>query len=163
MKNLRISIVVNMLLTIPCVTFAGTECRTMEYPDHYEAVCIGDEKTVAVNAIVPAQSAVMPEQAVASLSEQTSAPLPEQPAAPVFAQAAPPVSMLKALPVSEKTPSHVPSSLNSATNDASKTDAAKERLAYRPPYRVQRAELKAKKMVRIKTIQEELQNQPESE
>jgi len=143
--------------------FAGTECMTTEYPDHYEAVCIGDEKDVPMNVKVPAQSPVMPEQAVAPLSEQTLAPLPEQAAAPVPALAASPVSMRMAVPVIEKTPSHVPSSLNAATNNAVKTDAAREHLAYRPPYRVPRTEMKAKKLVRMKTIQEELRNLPESE
>jgi hypothetical protein len=30
------------VLLIPFAAFAGTECRVVEYPDHYEAICTGD-------------------------------------------------------------------------------------------------------------------------
>jgi hypothetical protein len=36
------------MVLLPCTTFASTDCRVVEYPDHYEAICNGDsEKTPA--------------------------------------------------------------------------------------------------------------------
>lgn len=29
---------------LPCIAFAAKDCRVIEYPDHYEAVCVGDPK-----------------------------------------------------------------------------------------------------------------------
>jgi len=34
---------------------AGAECQVVEYPDHYEAVCVGDSKTVATAPQRPRQ------------------------------------------------------------------------------------------------------------
>jgi hypothetical protein len=35
-----------VMVLLPCTAFAGTDCRVVEYPDHYEAICVGDsEKT----------------------------------------------------------------------------------------------------------------------
>ena len=43
MKTMEICTIVGMLL-LPSIVFAATDCRIIEYPDHYEAVCVGDEK-----------------------------------------------------------------------------------------------------------------------
>lgn len=32
------------LVLLPCLVFAVTDCRVVEYPDHFEAVCVGDPK-----------------------------------------------------------------------------------------------------------------------
>lgn len=31
-----------VMVLLPCTAFAATNCRVIEYPDHYEAVCVGD-------------------------------------------------------------------------------------------------------------------------
>jgi hypothetical protein len=41
---MRILIALGML-ALPCMAFAATDCRVIEYQDHYEAICTGDEKT----------------------------------------------------------------------------------------------------------------------
>ena len=46
------------MLLLPCQVFAGTNCRVIEYPDHYEAVCVGDPRPV------PAQTGVQAVRAV---------------------------------------------------------------------------------------------------
>ena len=38
---MKILLVVGMML-VPCVVLAATDCRLTEYPDHFEAVCIGE-------------------------------------------------------------------------------------------------------------------------
>ena len=55
-------IAVGMLL-LPQILHAGTDCRFTEFPDHYDAVCIGDEKAGPTPlASSPAlRSAVIPE------------------------------------------------------------------------------------------------------
>lgn len=39
-----IKYVVLLLLVLPSSVITATNCRVTEYPDHYEAVCIGDEQ-----------------------------------------------------------------------------------------------------------------------
>jgi hypothetical protein len=34
------------LMIVPGVTFAATNCRVVEFVDHYEAICEGDEKSL---------------------------------------------------------------------------------------------------------------------
>jgi hypothetical protein len=66
------------------MSFARTDCRTVEYPDHFEAVCVGDEKAIPVpdapsatpvqrgetfQQVVPeSQRAVSPSSAVPTVS-----------------------------------------------------------------------------------------------
>jgi len=41
-------IILLVIVLLPCTTFAATNCRIIEYPDHYEAICVGDaEQTPA--------------------------------------------------------------------------------------------------------------------
>lgn len=43
-------IVLVAMVLLPRMVFAATDCRVVEYPDHYEAVCVGDEKNGPVQA-----------------------------------------------------------------------------------------------------------------
>jgi hypothetical protein len=40
-------IILLMLLLLPCTAFASTNCRLVEYPDHYEAICDGSADQAA--------------------------------------------------------------------------------------------------------------------
>ena len=40
----KIKILLVGIMVVPYSAFATTDCRVIEYPDHYEAVCTGDEK-----------------------------------------------------------------------------------------------------------------------
>jgi hypothetical protein len=31
-----------MIVLLPCAAFAATDCRIIEFPDHTEAICVGD-------------------------------------------------------------------------------------------------------------------------
>ncbi|KAB0670437.1 hypothetical protein F6V30_09825 [Oryzomonas sagensis] len=53
------------IVLMPCVVFGATDCRVVEYPDHYEAVCIGTTEQVPVSN--------RPGQAGEGAQEQTSA------------------------------------------------------------------------------------------
>ena len=33
-------------MLVPCMASAATDCRVAEYPDHYEAICIGNPRPV---------------------------------------------------------------------------------------------------------------------
>lgn len=49
MKTMIKTLIIGVTL-LPCHVFAGTEstvCRAIEYPDHFEAVCTGNEKPVS--------------------------------------------------------------------------------------------------------------------
>jgi hypothetical protein len=35
-------------ILVPCLASAGTVCKVTEFPEHYEVVCIGDEKAVPI-------------------------------------------------------------------------------------------------------------------
>jgi hypothetical protein len=50
-KTMRTSILIWITL-LPCIAFGATDCRTVEYPDHFEAVCDGE------TGYVPPQSQV---------------------------------------------------------------------------------------------------------
>lgn len=47
MGPVRIYIMAGMVL-LPSLAIAATDCQIVEYPDHYAAVCIGDEKSEPV-------------------------------------------------------------------------------------------------------------------
>lgn len=42
-----------LLVLVPCISCAATDCVVTEYPDHYEAKCIGNPLPKADPAIVP--------------------------------------------------------------------------------------------------------------
>jgi hypothetical protein len=37
------------MMLLPCVTFAGTGCQVINYPDHDEAVCVGDSEQTSAS------------------------------------------------------------------------------------------------------------------
>ena len=74
---MKINILLVMLL-FPFTAFAATDCRVIEYPDHYEAVCVGD--AAQTPASQPAAQYQIPGQvqnaasAQSPVSEQTDVP-----------------------------------------------------------------------------------------
>jgi hypothetical protein len=74
-----------MMVLLPCTAFAATDCRIVEYPDHTEAVCVGDaEQTTASSqktelGQIPMQE-LIPGQEESVASAQT--PETEQPDVP---------------------------------------------------------------------------------
>jgi len=68
-------IVLLAMVLLPRMVFAATDCRIVEYPDHYEAVCIGSEKYGPVQAktAVQEKQAQTPVQAQEATQEQTAA------------------------------------------------------------------------------------------
>src|SRR5476651_65416 len=55
MKTMITSVVM-VLLVLPSMLFAATNCKVTEYPDHFEAVCIGDEQSGPLQKQGPAQT-----------------------------------------------------------------------------------------------------------
>jgi hypothetical protein len=45
------SIIFSLIMMVPSMALATTDCHVIEYPDHFEAVCTGDEKQVPHDAI----------------------------------------------------------------------------------------------------------------
>ena len=68
-----------VIVLLPCAAFAATDCRIVEYADHYEAVCVGTaELTPATRITVQEQVPVQEENlAPAQTAEQLDLP-PEQ-------------------------------------------------------------------------------------
>jgi len=48
------------IIFVPYLTFAGTDCRVIEYSDHFEAVCIGNPKPVDLRQPVQPEHVVPP-------------------------------------------------------------------------------------------------------
>ena len=42
MRNNLLALILLVIAAIPCLVLASDDCRLIEYPDHYEAVCEGD-------------------------------------------------------------------------------------------------------------------------
>lgn len=66
------------MVVLPHMVFAATDCRVVEYPDHFEAVCVGDEKTgpvpaKATMAVEPAAKTQASEKALSTAKPQLSA------------------------------------------------------------------------------------------
>lgn len=63
------------MVLLPCTAFAATDCRVVEYPDHYEAVCIGDAEQKPASQIAEQEQITGQEQTLVSArtpeSEQT--------------------------------------------------------------------------------------------
>jgi hypothetical protein len=65
------------MVVFPHLLFAGTDCSVKEFPDHYLATCIGDEK-----AVVGSQQTLdssKPATATNSQNPETTAGIPYQP------------------------------------------------------------------------------------
>jgi len=60
------------MLLLPCSVFAATDCRVIEFPDHYEAVCAGDPGSV------PVQTRVQPAQVVPVRANTTGGGVPSR-------------------------------------------------------------------------------------
>ena len=65
---------------LPCTAFAGTDCRVVEFPDHYEAICVGTaEQTPASSQRIAHDQNQGQDQTVASEqapeSEQADVPI----------------------------------------------------------------------------------------
>jgi len=61
-----------VMLLLPSLVFAATDCRVIEYLDHYEAVCAGDPGPV------PVQTPVQAEQAVPAKANNTGVGVPSR-------------------------------------------------------------------------------------
>jgi hypothetical protein len=46
MSSKHIVLLIFLSVIIPTVPYAATNCRLVEFPDHYEAICEGDETYV---------------------------------------------------------------------------------------------------------------------
>ena len=72
-------IILLVMVLLPGMAFAATDCRIVEYPDHTEAVCVGDaEQTPASHQTTGQQQIPGQEQAVAS-AETPEMELPDVP------------------------------------------------------------------------------------
>lgn len=74
-------IVLVAMVLLPRMVFAATDCRVVEYPDHYEAVCVGSEKYGPVQAKTAVQEkaaaqAQAPAQSQEAAQAQTAAKAP---------------------------------------------------------------------------------------
>ena len=67
------------IVLLPYLAFAATDCRVIEYPDRYEAICTGDAPhTPAPSASRAVPRASMPEQAQELPQEMSLALAPVQ-------------------------------------------------------------------------------------
>jgi len=51
-------IILLMMVLLPGMAFAATDCRIVEYPDHTEAVCVGDAEQTGQQQISGQEQAV---------------------------------------------------------------------------------------------------------
>jgi hypothetical protein len=65
------SFVIALMVMAPGMVWATTDCHVIEYPDHFEAVCTGDEKSIDTTATAPSRNSTTAQQPPAL---QTSAP-----------------------------------------------------------------------------------------
>ncbi|MFZ2950951.1 MAG: hypothetical protein WA003_15865 [Desulfuromonadaceae bacterium] len=93
METLRIFIMAGMVL-MPGMVIAATNCRVIEYPDHYDVECVGDEKSgtekaqaAPTNKPLPV-AAQFPVPAQASVAAQAAQVPPVQVTTPVTTQTA---------------------------------------------------------------------------
>lgn len=72
--NTQTKIILACLMIVPAVTFAATDCRVIEFDDHYEAICEGDQKSPVSSQVRPTapaknhRSEFAPAQAAAAAS-----------------------------------------------------------------------------------------------
>ena len=55
------NVILLVMVLLPCMAFAATACHIIEYPDHDEAVCVGDTLQPPASARIAEQ-----EQSIAS-------------------------------------------------------------------------------------------------
>jgi hypothetical protein len=60
-----------VMFLLPCTALAGTDCRVVEFPDHYEAICDGTPEQTGASSQRTAQDQ-LPEQDQLVASAQTS-------------------------------------------------------------------------------------------
>jgi hypothetical protein len=75
------------ILLLPCLAFAGTDCRMIDLKDHVELVCVGDEKFTPAPTTAAQRPAAAPRiesEPVAPVKAQ--APEVAKPAVPVLAK-----------------------------------------------------------------------------
>lgn len=65
---------------MPGMVIAATDCRVIEYPDHYDAVCVGDEKTGPVRGqtAIPVQAPAAVQAPVTAQAPAAQAPSTKQ-------------------------------------------------------------------------------------
>ena len=44
------TVILVFMVVVPSMAFASTDCRLLEYPDHFEAICIGDPPRTSTSA-----------------------------------------------------------------------------------------------------------------
>jgi hypothetical protein len=71
-KTMRIFIVLGILL-LPCLLYASTNCKVVEYGDHYDVSCSGDEKSAPAST-QPAITNTPVETAPVAAQQGESAP-----------------------------------------------------------------------------------------
>ena len=69
-----------VMVLLPCTAFAATNCRVIEYPDHYEAVCVGSAEQIPASSQRIAQEQIIDQDRTVT-SAQT--PEPEQADVPI--------------------------------------------------------------------------------
>jgi hypothetical protein len=67
-----------VMVLLPCMAFAATECHTVEYPDHTDAICVGDAAQSPASPRIAGQqqatvAALTPEALAAALEPDASA------------------------------------------------------------------------------------------
>lgn len=83
---MRILIAVALFL-VAGNAFAQTDCRSVEHPDHYEAVCTGDEKAIAAPETPPSSAIQRGETLPQAAAEQMRSSVPAAADTPAQPQA----------------------------------------------------------------------------
>lgn len=110
METIRKYIVAGMVL-LPGMVIAATDCRVIEYPDHYDAVCVGDEKPGPVR-----DQTAIPTQAPAAV---------QAPASQVPAAQAPSTTQVNTQVTAQAEAARVPVTIGQRRPDKALRDAAR--------------------------------------
>lgn len=63
-----------MILLLPCTAFAATNCRVIEFPDHYEAICDGTAEKTPASSQIAGQEQIVASARTTEESEQMEVP-----------------------------------------------------------------------------------------
>jgi hypothetical protein len=66
-----------LTMLIPCLVFAASDCNVVEFDDHFEAVCTGDEKAVPAAGQKPASKIYGANTQPEQTRKRVPAPIPE--------------------------------------------------------------------------------------